>query len=133
MVRASKLIRELRLTGDAISDEQLACAAWASSVGKTVAAHTRPVRMVRSRLVVEVEDAVWQRQMFTLTPQILGTLAKNLGAGFVQDVEFRVVPRRIEPRRATAATTGLFTDEADGIADPVMRSIYRASRKKAHA
>ena len=139
MERASKLIRGLRLSGDVISPEELAIAAWPDAVGKKLAAHTRAARMVRSRLVVEVEDAIWQRQLFTLSHQILGNLEKSLGHGFVEDVEFRVVPRRREPQRAQQAAStvepagALLADDADRIADPVMRGIYKASRKKALA
>ena len=100
-------------------------------MGKKVAAHTRAAKMVRTRLVVEVEDNVWQRQLFALTGQILRNLDKHIGPGVVDDLEFRIVPRRREPQRATAAA--LPVDEADGIADPVLRGIYRASRKKALA
>jgi hypothetical protein len=133
MERASKLIRGLRLSGDVISAQELACAAWPDAVGKTLAAHTRAARMVRTRLVVEVEDATWQRQLFSLSWQILGNLEKSLGHGFVEDLEFRVVPRRREPQRAQQAIPALFADDADRIADPVMRGIYKASRKKAQA
>jgi hypothetical protein len=139
MERASKLIRGLRLSGDVISAQELAIAAWPEAVGKKLATHTRAARMVRSRLVVEVEDATWQRQLFTLSRHILAKLEKSLGHGFVEDVEFRVVPRRREPQRAQQAistvdpTGALFADDADRIADPVMRGIYKASRKKAQA
>jgi hypothetical protein len=137
MERASKLIRGLRLSphviGAVISAEELAIAAWPDAVGKKLAAHTRAARMVRSRLVVEVEDATWQRQLFTLSRHILANLERSLGHGLVEDVEFRVVPRRREPQRAQQATPALFADDADRIADPVMRGIYKASRKKAQA
>jgi hypothetical protein len=133
MERASKLIRGLRVPGDMISAEELACAAWPQAVGKKIAAHTRAARMVRTRLIVEVEDHVWQRQLFALTRHILGNLEKNLGGGLVEDLEFRIVPRRREPQRAAAAVPALFSDEAEGIADPVLRDIYKASRKKAQA
>ena len=89
--------------------------------------------MVRTRLIVEVEDVIWQRQLFGLSHQILRNLAKSVGSGVVEDVEFRVVPRKREPERARAAAPGLFADEADGISDPVLRGIYKASRKKAQA
>jgi hypothetical protein len=89
--------------------------------------------MVRTRLIVEVEDRIWQRQLFALTPQILGNLAKSVGGGLVEDLEFRVVPRRREPQRAAQAVPAVFPDEAEGIGDPVMRGIYRASRKRAQA
>jgi len=133
MERASKLIRGLGISGDVISAGELACAAWPAAVGKKIAAHTRAARMVRNCLIVEVEDATWQRQLFTLSRHILGNLERHLGPGLVEDLEFRVVPRRREPVRAREATPALFTDEADGIADAVMRGIYKASRKKAQA
>ena len=132
MERASTLIRGLRLPGDTITPEELACAAWPQAVGKKIAGHTRAARMVRTRLIVEVEDATWQRQLFVLTRHILANLEKNLGSGIVDDLEFRIVPRRREPQRASAAIPALL-DEAETIADPVLRGIYRASRKKAQA
>jgi hypothetical protein len=130
---ASKLIRGLRVGGEPVSDEQLACAAWPRAVGKRIAAHTHAARMVRTRLVVEVEDIIWQRQLFALSGQILYGLEKSLGRGVVQDVEFRVVPRRIEAQRAVTAVPALVADDAEGIVDPVLRSIYRASRNRATA
>jgi Dna[CI] antecedent DciA-like protein len=132
MERASKLIRGLGLPGDTITAEQLACAAWPNAVGTKVAVHTRAARMVRTRLIVEVEDIVWQRQLFALTGQILRNIEKHIGAGVVDDLEFRIVPRRRGPQREILAATPLL-DEADGITDPVLRGIYRASRKKALA
>ncbi len=137
MERASKLIRELRLPGETISASEIVCAAWPAAVGKKVAAHTRAARLVRSRLIVEVEDSLWQRQLFALSPHIIRNLVKSLGPGIVDDLEFRIVPRRREPQRAMAmgASAGAMmpADDADAIADPVLRSIYRASRRKAQA
>jgi hypothetical protein len=57
----------------------------------------RPAKLVRTRLVVEVEDQTWQRQLFALTPHILNNLDRTLGRGLVEDPEFRIVPRRREP------------------------------------
>jgi len=132
MERASKLIQGLRLPGEPIAAEELARAAWAQAVGQKIAGHTRAARMVRARLIVEVEDKIWQRQLFALTPHILGNLAKNLGAGVVEDLEFRIVPRPRGPQRAQQAVSAP-ADEAESIADPVLRGLYRASRKKALA
>lgn len=129
MERASKLIQGL--SGDMITPEQLCCSAWGEAVGKKIAGHTRPAKLVRKRLVVEVEDHIWQRQLFTLTPHILNNLEKTLGRGLVEDLEFRIVPRRREPLVARQAVPGLVADDADAIADPVMRGLYKLSRKKA--
>ena len=118
MERASKLIRGLRLSGDVITPEQLCCAAWPEAVGKKIAGHTRAAKLVRTRLVVEVEDRIWQRQLFGLTPHILSNLDNTLGRGLVDELEFRIVPRRREPDVAPTRGTGALADDADAIADP---------------
>ena len=136
MERASRLIRALRLPGDTLNLEELACAAWPNAVGRRIAVHARAVRLVRTRLVVEVEDPVWRRQLFALSGQILRNLEKSIGSGAVEDIEFRVAPRKREPQRETRAAAGLdlrAVDEADAISDPVLRGIYRASKKRALA
>jgi 2,3-dihydroxybenzoate decarboxylase len=57
-------------------------------------------------LVVEVADSTWQRQLFSLSPFIIRNLNKAMGAGAVEEVEFRVVPRRREPERAREIVRG---------------------------
>jgi hypothetical protein len=136
MERASKVIRQLRLSGEIITPEQMAVAVWPHAAGDRIAAYARAAKLVRTRLIVEVPDATWQRQLFSLSGFILRNLARNLGPGIVEEVEFRVVPRRREPGRAStadASSAPLFADEADAIADPVLRGLYKASRKKALA
>src|SRR6476620_2747386 len=131
MERASKFIRGLGLPGETITVEELACAAWAPAVGKKVASHTRASKLVRNKLVVEVEDKIWQRQLFALSYQILRNVVKGIGPGIVEELEFKIVPRRREPARA--ATSMPLFDEANAIEDPVLRDIYRAARKRALA
>jgi predicted nucleic acid-binding Zn ribbon protein len=138
MERASKLIRAMKLPSGTISPEEVACAVWPGAVGKRIAVHTRAARLVRTRLVIEVEDVIWRRQLMALSPQILHNLEEGLGRGAVEELEFRVVPTRREPQRARAsqdlhATAASGDDEANGIADPVLRGIYLASRKRARA
>lgn len=90
--------------------------------------------MVRSRLIVEVEDPIWKKQLFTLSRQILTNLERHLGQGIVEDLEFRVMPPRRDAQRAEVAQPSLASpDEADEIADPVMRNMYKVARKKALA
>ena len=133
MERASKLIRRMQLPGGTISPEEVACTVWAEAVGKRIASHTRAARLVRTRLVVEVEDRVWRTQLMSLSGQILRNLAKCLGPGAVEELEFRVAPPKREPQRAATSIPAPLFDEAEGIDDPVLRSIYKASRKKALA
>jgi len=130
MERASRLIGKLKFPGDTVNAADIACAAWPVAVGKKIAAHARAVRMVRSSLIVEVDDDIWQKQLFTLRRQILAKLETSIGPGIVQEVEFRIGPMRRGPRRAEHITP---VDEADRISDPVMRKIYKAARNKALA
>ena len=132
MERASRFLG--KLTGP-IDMDDLARAAWPLAVGKKVATRTRPARMVRTRLIVEVEDLIWKKQLFTLSPQILTNLERHLGPGIIEDLEFRVMPARREVQRAEVAqpSAASVADDADQIADPVMRNMYKVARKKALA
>jgi len=134
MERAAQLIKNKKLSRELVSDEDIVRAVWPTAVGKKIADHTSRLKLVRHNLVVEVEDATWQRQLHGLSRQIVDRIQKLTGSDAVQEIEFRIgVPRR-QPQRAETRDTGLFAaseDEAESIQDPVMRRLYRLSRKKA--
>jgi predicted nucleic acid-binding Zn ribbon protein len=130
MERASSFVR--KLSRGMITPEEMALAAWPDAVGKRIATHTRAAKLVRTRLVVEVEDATWQRNLWSLSGQILRNLQKALGPELVDDLEFRIIPRRREPEIARASIPALI-DDAEAIADPILRDLYKLSRKKAQA
>ncbi len=116
-----------------LDSEQVACGAWARAVGPKLAKHTRAAKLVRGRLVVEVEDETWKRNLFTMSRHVLANLEKAIGPGLVSDIEFRVMPRRMEPQRATTLDPNRVAapvDEADGIRDPVLRRLYRDARNR---
>lgn len=125
MERVGRVVGKLKVT----TDEQLAQAAWAQAVGKKIAGHTGTVSLVRERLVVEVEDAIWQRQLFTLRGQILARIEQVMGRNIVQELEFRIAI----PRRAPQREERISADDADAIKDPVLRNLYKAARKRAIA
>jgi hypothetical protein len=119
-----------------LTPEERACAAWPAAVGKRLAGRARAVTLVRERLVVEVEDALWQRNLYSLRFQILENLAACLGEDSPRDIEFRIgVPRRPPMREETPLSGSRFApgDEAAGIADAVLRRIYLVSRRRAGA
>lgn len=132
MERAGKSLAKLKLDS-AVSHEQLACAAWPAAVGRRIAAHATAKSLVRSRLVVEVDDTVWQKQLFQLRFPILAKLREHLGDGIVNELEFRVAVLRRPPQPARSLRQSRPADEADAIADPVMRIVYKQARKKASA
>ena len=131
MERAGRLLSRLKLPAGAVRPEDLARAGWAPAVGPKVAAHTQAVWFSEKRLVVEVEDATWQRQLMVLKSQILKRLEEVLGQPLVGDIELRLRPRRRMPQRADAPRPS--QDEADRISDPVLRSIYKEQRRRRSA
>lgn len=143
MERASRVLGSLRLKAvetAGVRVYHLAPGAWKAAVGAKLAKHARPVWLENGKLVVEVEDAVWQSQLYSLRGQMLGRLEKVVGAGHIRSLEFRVVPPRRAPQRAESADSA-FTlasppapaDEADMIEDPILRRLYRSARRKATA
>jgi hypothetical protein len=138
MERAGRLIAKWKKSGECASREDLARAAWRVAVGKKIADHTIGVKLVRRHLIVQVEDQIWRRQLFSLRVDILRNLRKILGDGIVEDLEFRVAVKRKGPGREEfvrkpAARESGSADEADTIEDPVLRSIYKRARNKALA
>jgi predicted nucleic acid-binding Zn ribbon protein len=140
MQRASQIIGRISSTpkrsshpSPVLDPEQVACAAWERAVGAKLAKHTRAAKLVRGRLVVEVEDETWKRNLFSLSRHVMANLEKSIGAGIVTDIEFRVLPRRREPQRAQTlelSAPPVAADDADEIQDPVLRRLYRSSRSK---
>lgn len=132
MERAGKVLAKLKLS-DAISADQLAFAAWPAAVGERIAVHAGPRALVRGSLVVEVEDAIWQKQLFHLRFDILAKLTEVLGSGIITDLEFRIAtatPRR-PPQSAQSHSKTVPADDADSIQDPVMRILYKQARSRA--
>jgi hypothetical protein len=131
MDQASRIIG--RIAGDVITPERIACGAWKRAVGKRIAARTRAVKLVRSTLVVEVEDDVWRKNLWSLRYQILRNLEKAIGPEIVSDLELRVMPLRIEPQRADKGEHLVVKPleiAGDDIADPGLRRIYKAARRR---
>jgi predicted nucleic acid-binding Zn ribbon protein len=132
MERAGKALAKLKFSA-AISPDELAIAAWPAAVGKRIAMHACPKALVRGCLVVEAEDAIWQKQLFHLRFDILGKLSEVLGSGIITDLEFRIAvkaPRR-PPQLAQSHREIVSPDDADSIEDPVLRILYKQARTRA--
>ena len=129
MERAGRSLAKLKLSGK-ISADELALAAWPAAVGDRIASHARASALVRGNLVVEVEDAIWQKQLFHLRFHILRKISELLGDALVTDVEFRLATPRRPPQVAQTLSSN---DEADRIEDRGLRIIYKQARKKAAA
>jgi len=126
--RAGTLLSKLK--PDSIPAENLARSAWSKAVGKVIAAHSQASTMVRDRLVVDVEDRTWQFQLAPLTGQILGKLEKMLGPGVVTDLEFRVAPLRMMPKKEKPLPLFDALPDAPLPGDPVFRHVYLADARR---
>lgn len=124
MQRVSSLLRKLKLPAGADSPENRAKAAWRLAAGPKIEKHTIPATLVRSTLVVEVGDIIWQKQLHALRGFLLAKINEILGEPLVTDLDFRSMPPRMRPQRAEV------TRPADGIADPVLALLYQQSKKK---
>jgi len=65
---------------------------WEGLVGAPVAAHARPVSLVRGTLVVAVDQPGWAAQIGWLSDDLLRRLAEALGPGVVTELTVRVRP-----------------------------------------
>ena len=90
MERAARLFKKSKFSQKVFTDEDFARAVWPTAVGKAIAKHTLRVKLVRGTLVVEVEDAIWQKQLYCLSLQIVERLRKVTGSTSIENVEFRV-------------------------------------------
>jgi predicted nucleic acid-binding Zn ribbon protein len=138
MERAGRILAKWRGAKQAVEPAALAEAAWRVAAGPKVAARTLGASLVRNHLIVEVEDDVWRRQLAAMRPFLLRNLARELGPGVVETIEFRLAqvrkgPAREEAPLAAAPRKPPVRDEADGIRDPVLRSVYQRMRRKSTA
>jgi predicted nucleic acid-binding Zn ribbon protein len=142
MERAARVFRKAKQSRSLLTDDQTLAAVWPTAVGRAIANHTSHIRLVRKTLVVDVEDAMWQRQLRSLEKQIIERVKVLIPDLAVTEMEFRIgVPRR-EAQRATTARgvasgaplfAGGPVDEADSIQDPGLKKVFEISRRKATA
>ncbi|MGC8794965.1 MAG: DciA family protein, partial [Bryobacteraceae bacterium] len=124
MDRAARVIARMKIPGGP-SREEILRAAWPAAVGKAVARRTRVRELRGNTLCVEVEDECWQRQLACLESQILKNLRNLIGSDQPERILFRVCPPRRGPASAESTRA---SDEADLIADPVLRQLYLRQR-----
>ncbi len=140
MERAGRIIAKLAKAREHLSAQDLVFAAWPAAAGRPIAAHTRTVAFYQGKLLIEVEDDLWKRNLNAFQSQLLRNLKDLLEDVAPREIEFKVAAMRKAPRaehhtpaRSRAVGGSLFPDEADAIPDPVLRRIYVNSRRKALA
>lgn len=70
--------------------EAAAIAAWKHLVGAALVNHAVPVHLQNKKLIVVVEDNIWQRQLEQMRGQLLFRLNSILGQPLVTAIELRI-------------------------------------------
>lgn len=66
---------------------------WKDIVGEAVAAHARPLSLVRGVLIVAVDQPGWATQLRYLGPRLVERIGEAAGEGLVERLEVRVEAR----------------------------------------
>lgn len=74
--------------------------AWTRAAGEGLRRHAIPFRLSRQTLVVSVADIIWQRQMRSMSAELVARINRLLGREVVRDIEFRIDPVIVERVRA---------------------------------
>ena len=125
----------MKAAGDSTEVAQAACfVAWRQIAGENLRRNAVPLRLEDRTLVVAVPDAAWQRQMESLSGQLLFRLNSLLGQPVVTFVEFCEDPKSIaearrqlssiEPARAPAAVPVELLAAAAEIHDSDLRRAF---------
>lgn len=69
--------------------------AWRRVSGEGLRDHAVPTRLQEKTLIVSVADAVWQKQLQTMSAELIFRINKLLRRNVVDRIEFRIAPRAL--------------------------------------
>jgi hypothetical protein len=88
--------------------------AWSRAAGDGLRRHAIPFRLFRKTLVVSVADVIWQKQMQSMSAELISRINRLLGREVVEDIEFRINPAAVEQVRANSESRQRPEDKARG-------------------
>ncbi len=71
-------------------DETKALLIWSEAVGPKIAANTRPVSVIKGRLLVEAKSSTWVQECMLLRTKIKKKLNGHIGSDAIKDITFKV-------------------------------------------
>jgi len=93
----------LKAAGASEEVVEAACiAAWKYIVGEGLSNHAVATELESKKLVVIVEDNIWQRQLEQMRGQLLFRLSSVLGQPLVKSIELRIDPRTLAKGRGSS-------------------------------
>jgi len=72
---------------------------WPKIVGETLAAHSRPVSLDGTSLVIAVDESAWATQVRYLETELIARITEVVGGPPVHSIEVRVHPDEGSPKR----------------------------------
>ena len=102
MIDLNRLLPKL-LNADGANPEMTEIAAriaWTRAAGAGLRSNAIPFRLYQKTLIVSVADAIWQKQMQTMSAELLFRINRLLGRDVVDFIEFRIDPATIDSARA---------------------------------
>jgi hypothetical protein len=85
--------------------------AWTRAAGEGLRRHAIPFRLYRTTLVVSVADPIWQRQMQSMSAELIARINRLLEREVVEAIEFRIDPVAVERVRAKSQPRDRSQDE----------------------
>src|ERR1700730_19195070 len=73
--------------------------AWSRAAGDGLRRHAIPFRLYRKTLVVSVADVIWQRQLNSMSGELISRINSLLAREVVDAIEFRIDPAPVEQAR----------------------------------
>ena len=86
--------------------------AWSRAAGDGLRRHAIPFRLFRKTLVVSVADVIWQKQLQSMSTELISRINGLLGRDVVEMIEFRIDPATVEQVRANMQPAQSPRDEA---------------------
>ncbi len=78
--------------------ESAAKIAWSRVTGEGLRQHTAAIRLNDKKLIVAVADAVWQKQLQSMSAELIFRMNKLLRSNVVNSLEFQINPKALRGR-----------------------------------
>jgi Dna[CI] antecedent, DciA len=136
MIDAALLLPKiLAQTGDQAEMKEVAAKiAWTRAAGPGLRRHAAPFRLYRKTLVVSVADAIWQKQLHAMSPELIFRMNKLLRRELIETIEFRIDPAalrnlqagvsKVQHAKSNEPLPAELAAAADGISDPELRQRF---------
>ncbi len=109
---------------------------WEKAVGRTIAAHARPVSLKGKKLYLAVDSAAWMQQLSLLKPEIIEKVNRGFGKEAIKDITLnlgevaapeRALPEATAPRGAELSAEEHETVEQylGEVRDPDLKQVLR--------